>query len=63
MSFGLSGAVDRSQMLGADVAVAYMDGFRGYSTDYNISALSPVCTIIKYSSKSRNKLNVKYDNF
>ncbi len=45
MSFGLSGAVDRSQMMGADVAVAYMDGFRGYSTDYNITALSPVSAI------------------
>lgn len=42
MSFGLSGAADRSQMMGADVAVAYMDGFRGYATDYNITALSPV---------------------
>lgn len=45
MSFGLSGAVDRSQMMGADVAVAYMDGFRGYATDYNITALSPVSMI------------------
>lgn len=42
MSFGLSGAADRSQMMGADVAIAYMDGFRGYATDYNITALSPV---------------------
>lgn len=45
MSFGLSGAVDHSQMMGADVAIAYMDGFRGYSTDYNITALSPVSMI------------------
>lgn len=46
MSFGLSGAVDRSQMMGADVAVAYMDGFRGYATDYNITALSPVSVFL-----------------
>lgn len=42
MSFGLSGSEDSSQMLGSDIAVAYIDGFRGFATDYNITALSPV---------------------
>ncbi|XP_026274137.1 protein Skeletor, isoforms B/C [Frankliniella occidentalis] len=46
MSFGLSGAVDRSQMMGADIAVAYMDGFRGYATDYNVTALSPCIKVL-----------------
>lgn len=42
MSFGLSGSDTSSQMLGADVAVAYIDGARGYATDYNITSLAPV---------------------
>jgi hypothetical protein len=42
MSFGLSGSESQSQMLGADVAVAYIDGFRGFATDYDISSLAPV---------------------
>lgn len=42
MSFGISGSEERSQMLGSDVAVAYMDGFSGYALDYNITALTPV---------------------
>lgn len=42
MSFGLSGSQDSSQMLGSDVAVAYIDGYRGFATDYNITALTPV---------------------
>lgn len=42
MSFGLSGSDTSSQMLGADVVVAYIDGARGYATDYNITSLAPV---------------------
>lgn len=42
MSFGISGSDTSSQMLGSDVAVAYIDGFRGYSVDYDISSLAPV---------------------
>lgn len=42
MAFGLSGAPDKSQMLGADVAVAYIDSFRGFAADYNITGLAPV---------------------
>lgn len=42
MSFGLSGSETSSQMLGADVVVAFIDGARGYSTDYNITSLAPV---------------------
>lgn len=43
MSFGLSGSETSSQMLGSDVVVAYIDGARGYATDYNITSLAPVC--------------------
>lgn len=42
MSFGLSGSDERSQMLGADVVVAHIDGFLGYTTDYNITSWAPV---------------------
>lgn len=47
MSFGLSGSETASQMLGADVAVAYIDGARGYTVDYNITSLAPVRLIIR----------------
>lgn len=43
MSFGISGSEEKSQMVGADVAVAYVNGYQGFATDYNISALAPVC--------------------
>ncbi|GAB0093554.1 protein Skeletor, isoforms B/C [Sergentomyia squamirostris] len=46
MSFGLSGSEERSQMLGADVVVAYIDGFRGYATDYNITSLAPCVQVL-----------------
>lgn len=42
MAFGLSGSSERSQMLGADVAIAYIDGYRGHAVDYNITSLAPV---------------------
>lgn len=42
MAFGLSGSPERSQMLGADVAITYIDGHRGYAVDYNITSLAPV---------------------
>lgn len=45
MSFGLSGSEEKSQMVGADVAVAYVNGYLGYASDYNITALSPVINI------------------
>ncbi|XP_072398857.1 protein Skeletor, isoforms B/C [Diabrotica undecimpunctata] len=46
MSFGISGADDKSQMIGADIAVAYIDGFRGFATDYNITALTPCVKVL-----------------
>lgn len=42
MAFGISGSPEQSQMLGSDVTVAYVDGYRGFATDYNITALTPV---------------------
>lgn len=46
MSFGISGSDSRSQMLGADVVVAYIDGHRGYATDYNITSLAPCVQVL-----------------
>lgn len=46
MSFGISGSEYSSQMLNADVAVAYIDGHRGYATDYNITALAPCVQVL-----------------
>ncbi|XP_059469856.1 protein Skeletor, isoforms B/C isoform X2 [Neocloeon triangulifer] len=43
MAFGFSGSTEKSQMIGADLAVAYIDGARGLAIDYNITAKSP-CT-------------------
>lgn len=45
MSFGISGSDSQSQMLNSDVTIAYIDGYRGFATDYNITALTPVGTL------------------
>lgn len=42
MAFGLSAAENKSEMIGSDVAVAYVDGIFGHATDYNITAKAPV---------------------
>lgn len=42
MAFGFSGSEEVPQMLGADIAITYMDGFRGHAIDYNITDKSPV---------------------
>ncbi|XP_022900709.1 protein Skeletor, isoforms B/C [Onthophagus taurus] len=46
LSFGLSGSDERSQMLGSDVTVAYVDQHNGYAIDYNITALSPCVKVL-----------------
>jgi hypothetical protein len=57
MAFGLSAAENKSEMIGSDVAVAYIDGYLGYATDYNITAKAPVSycsTIIAMKSNLKN---------
>lgn len=61
MSFGLSGSETSSQMLGADVAVAYIDGARGYTTDYNISSLAPVNTSPILAKNSHLFFSLQFD--
>ena len=56
MAFGLSGSEEKSQMEGADVSIAYMDGPRGYAADYNITAKSPVSTSVKLDSSVKKKI-------
>jgi len=46
ISFGQSGSPDKLQMLGADIAVAYIDGYRGFAYDYNITANSPCVKVL-----------------
>ncbi|KAL3269598.1 hypothetical protein HHI36_008662 [Cryptolaemus montrouzieri] len=46
MAFGISGSETYSQMLNSDVTVAYIDGYRGFATDYNISALAPCVKVL-----------------
>lgn len=50
MSFGISGSESASQMLGADVVVAHINGFQGFATDYNITSLAPVYQSIEFPS-------------
>lgn len=42
MAFGLSGSDTKSQMEGADVAIAYYDKTQYHAMDYNITAKAPV---------------------
>jgi hypothetical protein len=41
MAFGVSNPQGESKMIGADAAIAYIDGYLGYVDDYNIGAKSP----------------------
>lgn len=49
MAFGLSGDNSKSQMLGADVVVAYIDRHLGYSIDYHIDAHVPCVKVLEES--------------
>lgn len=51
MAFGFSGSEEAPQMLGADIAITYIDGFRGQAIDYNITDKSPVCRIIRIKKR------------
>jgi len=41
MAFGVAKPQGQSMMIGADVAVAYIDGYLGVVDDYNITAKAP----------------------
>lgn len=42
MAFGQSGSLEKPQMLGSDITIAYVNGHRGFAVDYNVTAKSPV---------------------
>lgn len=46
MAFGISGSDTKSQMLGADIAVTYIDGHLGYATDYRVDAMSSCVQVL-----------------
>ncbi|RZC37497.1 protein Skeletor, isoforms B/C, partial [Asbolus verrucosus] len=57
MSFGISGSTERSQMVGSDVTVAYMGGSSGFTTDYNITALTPCVKVLgQYKGVCKDEL-------
>ncbi|XP_039278972.1 protein Skeletor, isoforms B/C [Nilaparvata lugens] len=63
MSFGLSGSSEKAQMLGSDVAIAFIDGHRGYALDYNITANSPCVKVLgQYKGVCRDDLIGAIDN-
>lgn len=47
-------------MLGADVAIAYIDGYRGYANDYNITANSPVSTANRPEFRANSALGSSF---
>lgn len=48
MAFGISGSQEKSQMLGADIAVTYIiGGNQGFAIDYNVTSLAPVSLLKK----------------
>ncbi|XP_011497240.1 PREDICTED: protein Skeletor, isoforms B/C [Ceratosolen solmsi marchali] len=57
MAFGISGSQDKSQMEGADITIAYMDGTRGFATDYNITAKTPCAKVLgQYKGVCKDEL-------
>ncbi|XP_025837315.1 protein Skeletor, isoforms B/C-like [Agrilus planipennis] len=63
MAFGLSGSPEKSQMLGADVAVAYIHEYRGLATDYNITALTACVKVLgQYKGVCKDELVGGQDN-
>ncbi|KAF7995188.1 hypothetical protein HCN44_004660 [Aphidius gifuensis] len=57
MAFGISGSSEKSQMEGADVTIAYMDGARGFANDYNITAKAPCAkTLGQYKGVCKDEL-------
>ncbi|CAB0008451.1 unnamed protein product [Nesidiocoris tenuis] len=63
IAFGQSGSTEKLQMLGADVTVAYINGYRGYAVDYNITANSPCVKVLgQYKGVCMDSLGGGYDD-
>lgn len=50
IAFGLSGSKTKSQMIGSDVAISYLDGHIGFTQDYNITGHHPCTNILGHFS-------------
>ncbi|KAK7603035.1 hypothetical protein V9T40_003034 [Parthenolecanium corni] len=46
MAFGQSGSLEKPQMLGSDITIAYVNGHRGFAVDYNVTAKSPCVKVL-----------------
>ncbi|XP_077288132.1 cytochrome and DOMON domain-containing protein knickkopf [Arctopsyche grandis] len=57
MAFGISGSTSKSEMLNSDVAITYIDGYRGFAIDYNITAFAPCLQVLgQYKGVCRDDL-------
>ncbi|XP_015785724.1 protein Skeletor, isoforms B/C-like [Tetranychus urticae] len=46
IAFGLSGSPNRTQMIGADVSISYLDGHFGKTEDYNLTEKYPCTNVL-----------------
>ncbi|XP_053202409.1 protein Skeletor, isoforms B/C-like [Panonychus citri] len=46
IAFGLSGSPNRTQMIGSDVAISYIDGHFGKTDDYNLTEKYPCTNVL-----------------
>lgn len=46
IAFGLSGSDNSSRMIGADLALNYLEHHLGYTKDYNITGAFPVTLVV-----------------
>ncbi|XP_067006785.2 protein Skeletor, isoforms B/C [Anabrus simplex] len=57
MAFGLSGSHEKSQMIGADATIAFINGSLGYADDYNITAKAPCGKVLgQYKGVCKDEL-------
>nr|CAD7448555.1 unnamed protein product [Timema bartmani] len=63
MAFGLSGSTDKSEMIGSDATIAYLDGYLGYALDYNITAKAPCVKVLgQYKGVCKDMLLGGFDS-
>lgn len=63
IAFGQSGSNSKLQMLGSDITVAYVDGYRGFAEDYNITANSPCVKVLgQYKGVCKDALVGGFDD-
>lgn len=65
MSFGISGSDTKSQMIGADVVMTYIDGHLGHAEDYHIDSMASCVQVLGVNKGVCKDSNVEggQDNF